>query len=276
MREIIDQGLLSPLSAPFSVSLTDGIHAESLSHAQSILGEYLHLFGSSKETKHCEALVLSAMQGTQGDFLLALPPELCKHTAISPHNPTIEMRPIGDLGWKLRVGEGIEQPEVLRRIGARSLNVGERLAFPLSPIPNMGGSSGFSTIAAIHALKNSPLLSGKLQHSNEPHTNELMVITEHGPYRITCGLGFWVDMDVLHRDGHYAFAPKLYQPLPQHREQLHVDVRPLTAANTSVANIESPATGTREMINDIKRIMAENFSRRSPQRKTKVSELVQV
>ena len=275
MREIIDQGLLSPLSDPLSVSLTDGIHAESLSHAESIIGQYLHLFGSSKETKHCEDLARSALHATQGDFLLALPPELCKHTAIPLHNPTIEMRPLGDLGWRLRVGDGIEQPEVLRRIRADSLHVGGRLAFPLSPIPHMGGSSGFSAIAAIHALSSSPLRSNMIQRSHGSHTSDLIVITNHRRHQVTAGLGFWVDTDVLHRDGHYAFAPKPYQPLPQHREQLYVDVRSLSDANTSVAHIGSPSIGTREIINDIKRIMTENFSRRSPQWKTKLSELTQ-
>ncbi|MEY4700881.1 MAG: hypothetical protein RL326_1068 [Pseudomonadota bacterium] len=274
MREIINQGLLSPLSAPLSVSLTDGVHAESLSHAKLIIGEYLHLFGSSKETKRCEELILSAMRSTQGDFLLTLPSELCKHTAIAPHNPNVEMRPIGALGWKILVGDGITQPEVLRRIGAQSVHVGARLAFPLSPIPNMGGSSGFSASAAIHALRNSPLLSNQLQHPSESPASDLLVVTDHGRHHISCGLGFWVDMDVLHRDGHYAFAPKLYQPLPQHREQLYVDVRPITDTNTPVAQIGSPTIGTREITNDVRRIMAENFSRRSPQRKTKLSELV--
>ncbi len=275
MRTIIDQGLLSPLSAPLSASLTDGIHAESLSRAQSIIGGYLQLFGSSKETKRCEELILSEMRETQGNFRLALPPEPCRHTPISPHNPTIEMRPIGALGWRLLVGDGIEQPEVLRRIGAQSLHVGERLAFPLSPIPNMGGSSGFSAIAAIHALKSSPLLSNKLQQSSEPIVDGLMVITDHGRHRISCGLGFWVDMDVLHRDGHYAFGPKLYPTLPQHREQLYVDIRSLTDANTAAVYVDAPSIGTRELIDDIKRIMTDHFSRRSPQRKTKISEITQ-
>jgi hypothetical protein len=276
MREIIEQGLLSPLSAPLSVSLIDGVHAESLLHAKLIISKYLHLFGASKETTRCEELILSTIHSTQGEFLLSLPPELCKHTAIAPHNPTIKMRQIGDLGWRLSVGDGIQQPEVLRRIGAQSLHVGARLAFPLSPIPNMGGSSGFSAGAALHALKNSPLLSNNVQHSRESNSEDLIVITEHGRHQISAGLGFWVDMDVLHRDGHYAFAPKLYQPLPQYREQLYVDVRPLTDANLPVAHIGSSSIGTREMISDIKLIMAENFSRRSPQRITRVSELIQI
>ncbi len=275
MREILDQGLLSPLSAPLSVSLTDGIHAESISHAQSIISEHLLLIGSPKETKRYDDLILSAMQGTQGDFLITLPPQRGENTTIFPRNPTIEMRPIGALGWKLHFGDDIEQPEVLRRIGAQSLHVGERLAFPLSPIPNMGGSSGFSAIAALYALKSSPLLYNKLQQSSEPIADGLMVITDHGRHRISCGLGFWVDMDVLLRDGHYAFGPKLYPTLPQHREQLYVDIRSLTDANTAAVYVDAPSIGTRELIDDIKRIMTDHFSRRSPQRKTKISEITQ-
>jgi hypothetical protein len=274
MRAILDQGLLSPLSAPLQTSLTDGIRVESLEQAHSIMTKYLHPFGTPREVHPSEKIILSVMLKTNGDFLLSLPVEACRRTAIPPHNPTIEMHPIGTLGWKLIMGDGVEHPDILSSVGARSLMAGERLAFPLSPIPNMKGAAGFSTSAANHALRSSSLLLNKPRDAEDTSSLDTIIATDRGRFKISCSLGFWVQGDVLHRDGHYAFAPKLFADLAQHRAQLRVDVMPLSDKDTQLVYVDSPPLGIKAVIESVTGIMADNFSRRSTNRKKQMSDFV--
>lgn len=274
MRAILDEGLLSPLSTPSKVSLTDGIRVESIAQAHSIITKYLHPLGAANEANPSENLILSIVQSSHGNFLVSLPVEDCRQTAISPHFPTIEMRPVGPLGWKLIVGDGVEQPDILHSVGAHSLRVGERLSFPLSPIPNMKGASGFCASAARDALRASPLFADKLQYTEEKDSPDMIIATDHGRFKISSSLAFWVHGNVLHHDGHYAFAPELYPQLRQHKAQLRVDITPLSDQGTELLYVKSPPSGTTEVLTAISRVIADNFCRRSSNRKTRVAELI--
>jgi hypothetical protein len=276
MRAILDQGLLSPLSSPLKVSLTEGVRVESLAQAHALITKHLHPFKTPEEAKPCEDVIRSVMRETDGDFLLSLPIEDCGGTAIPPHNPSIEMRPLGALGWKLVVGDGVEQPEILRSVGAQSLKVGERLAFALCPIPGMKGASGFSTHAATQALRSSPLLGNTPQDAEGTSSLDTIISARHGRFKISCTLGFWVEGDILHRDGHYAFAPQLYARLPEHQAQLRVDIIPLSDKNTQLEYVDSAPVGTQEILENVTKIMKDSFSLRSPHRKTKSSDFVEL
>jgi hypothetical protein len=270
MRAILDQQLLSPLSGPLSTSLTDGIRVENHSQALSIITKYLRPLRTPKEVKLSNDLILAEMNNTSGNFLLSLQAEDCRQSA----EVTIEMRPIGALGWKLIVGNGEEQPEIQHSVVAQPLKVGERLAFPLAPIPKMKGASGFSTNAASDALRASPLFADKLQSTGDNNSPDLIIATGHGRFKISCCLSFWVIEDILHHEGHYAFAPASYTHRPRHDAQLRIDIKPLSDAGTELLYVESPPNGTLEVMRDVTQIITENFSKRSPNRKTRASELI--
>jgi len=201
MESILERRLLSPLAEPNTCTVVDGIHAQDLRQASTIISNFSQLFGRTAESSRCEKLIQATIQQTKGDFLITLSPSDRAHTPFDCQNPSVEMRPLGALGWKVRIGDGFHQSEVLSRIGARPLKLSERLAYPISPIPGLHGASGFDPIAVALALRRSPELRHSADSDQEKLFPELVVIRSDERHLISCSIGFWMDGDAMHRDG---------------------------------------------------------------------------
>lgn len=272
LRIIIEKRLLSPLASPISYPLTDGFYAQDLKHAASVFTKFSRLFGESREGAQCERMIHAQIDATGGDFLLSLEPGLCSHTPFDPRNPTVEMRPLGSLGWRIRIGDGCYQAEVCARIGTKALKIAERLAYPIVPIPGLEGAAGFDSAAAALALRSSPLGLSELASSSP---RELLLSNGEERLLLSCSMGFWVDGDFLYSDGHHAFARRHFPVRLQYREQLFIDLSSLEEDGSKSPYIHSPSTYLMRTIGAVRTIMQDNFSPRSSLRKTCVSELLE-
>lgn len=273
MESILERRLLSPLAEPNTCPLVDGIHAQDLRQASTIISKFSQLFGRTAESTRCEELIQAKIEQTNGDFLITLSPSDRAHTPFDCQNPSVEMRPLGPLGWKVNIGDGFHQTEVLNRVGARPLKVSERLAYPISPIPSLHGASGFGPIAAALALRNSLGLRPFANSDQEKLCPELVVIRGDERHLISCSIGFWMDGDAMHRDGHYAFARRAFEVQPQYRQQLFVDISSLHDDGGKVPYVKSPSVDLVKTVDVVRHVIRENFSARSSTRKKSTDEL---
>ncbi len=271
LRQVIDQRLLSPLIAPLSFPLTQGIYAESIQHSLSIVSRFSRLYGESAEGLQCEKLIHAQIAATDGNFLMTLDPRQCVHTPFDPQSPTVEMRPLGPLGWKIEIGSSPTSPDTFARIGARALKVGERLAYPIMPIPGLEGAAGFDAVAAALALEHSRREIDTLELLSP---RELLISRGDQRYTVACSIGFWVSGDFLCSNGHLAFARRTFEVRPEYREQLFIDISGVDNNGAKSAYVNAPSLPLIKMIDTVRQVMHDNFSTRSPSRKKSVLELL--